>query len=180
MIADNLNNKQFTAKDIKNILGIDRNKLFYWIKTYRMVKPEIEEASGTGKTSKYSLKNLFELSIIKELLSSGFDIKTTTEIKNSLDDYKDSNGLNIYELLRENIESKYFGITVAFYPTKGGYLIELEKFEIEADPFDGYTPQETEISQDEIESKSNKSVYTKIEFEISELFRDLVERIKKY
>lgn len=183
MIADRLDNKQFTAKDIKKILGIDRNKLFYWIKTYRMLKPEIEEASGTGKTSKYSLKNLFELSIINELLKSGFDMKTTKEIKKSLDNHKIEKNLNVFEKHIEayNKKDDSWIFIVAIYPTKDGYEVNLCGYEIGGDPYDGsIVPVDSKYHAEEMKSKLKRSVYTKIEFRISDLFDDLIKKIKNY
>jgi len=183
MMADRLNNKQFTAKDIKNILGIDRNKLFYWIKTYRMLKPEIEEALGTGKTSKYSLKNLFELSIINELLKSGFDMKTTKKIKKSLDNHEIEKNLNVFEKLIEayNKKDDSWLFIVDIYPTKDGYEVNLYGYEIGRDPYDGsIIPVDSKYHKGKMKSKLKKSVYTKIEFRISDLFNDIIKKVENY
>jgi hypothetical protein len=64
----------YGAKDIEKLLGINRNKLFFWVHTKRLIKPEIEEVRGTGKGNKFSFKNLLDLSIIKILDGYGFGL----------------------------------------------------------------------------------------------------------
>ena len=88
MTVDSLSSRHFEAKDIQKLLGIDKNKLFYWIKTHRLLKPEIEEASGTGTRAKFSIKNLLELATIKELISLGFDLNSIKKVKAKMDKYK--------------------------------------------------------------------------------------------
>lgn len=85
MIVSDLSSKLFLAADIERILGIDKNKLFYWIKTYRLLKPDIEVAKGTGSRAKYSLRNLLELATIKAFLTMGYDLNTIGRIKSILD-----------------------------------------------------------------------------------------------
>ncbi len=185
MRDDSLINKQYTAKDIKSILGIDRNKLFYWIKTYRLLTPEIEEASGTGKTSKYSLKNLLELATIMELLNSGFDIKTTKEIMKAIDNYKNKKKLNIFLIFIEDYidnEEDPQKFDVNIYADENKYKIEISELVTVLDPFEGMYEAEgmATVHESEIKSGSKGSKYIKMVFSISELFRDVIERAKKY
>ena len=98
MKNDELRNKSFQAKDIKKLLGIDKNKLFYWSKTHQLLTPDIEEASGTGTRSKFSLKNLLELASIKHMVRSGLDLRAIEELKKGLDTFnpKGEKGFNIF------------------------------------------------------------------------------------
>ncbi len=74
----------FEAKDIHRFLGIDKNKLFYWMKTYRLVTP-VKEAEGTGTRSQFSFKNLLELAVVKELADLGYNLRTIQRLKKYLD-----------------------------------------------------------------------------------------------
>jgi len=85
---ENLSNKHFESRDIDRLLHIDRNKLFYWIKTHRLLSPDIEEGKGTGSRSKFSFNNLLELTFIKSLVEFGIDLNAVSEIKTELDSYK--------------------------------------------------------------------------------------------
>lgn len=94
-----LSSKQFEAKDINKLLEINKNQLFYWINTHGFLKPEIEEASGTGTRAKFSLKNLLELAVIKRMTEAGFDLKKIKEIKDKLDNFnpEKKRGFNIFK-----------------------------------------------------------------------------------
>lgn len=83
--VESLSSRHFEAKDVRKLLGIDKNKLFYWMRTHRLLKPDIEEASGTGTRTKFSLKNLIELAIIKEIADFGLELAAVKKIKNRLD-----------------------------------------------------------------------------------------------
>jgi DNA-binding transcriptional MerR regulator len=98
-MAYSLSSKQFEAKEVKQLLGIDKNRLFYWINTHRLVKPEIEEASGTGTRAKFSLKNLLELAVVERMIDAGFDLKKIKEIKGKLDKFnpEKKRGFNIFK-----------------------------------------------------------------------------------
>ena len=87
--SPDLDLKQYQAKDIMRILNIDKNKLFYWIKTHNLLTPDIEEANGTGSRAIFSLGNLLELVIIKELKGLGFDLRTIKRIKDQLIESKE-------------------------------------------------------------------------------------------
>lgn len=111
MKAESLNYRQFEARDIQNIFGkdnIDKNKLFYWIKTLRLLKPDIEEASGTGTSSKFSLKNLLELATIRQMRTHGIDYKSIQKIKRKLDRFnpKKKSDFNIFKKTFEEYFSK--------------------------------------------------------------------------
>jgi len=104
MSVENLSNKHFEARDVMELLGIDKNKLFYWINTHRLLKPEIAKASGTGTRVRFSVKNLLELAVIKEMLEFGFDLVAIKKIKRKLDNFKDEEGTKI-DVFESTLES---------------------------------------------------------------------------
>ena len=69
-----MNKTFYEAKDIREILGIDKNKLFYWTRTLGLLEPDIEKASGTGTSNKYSLANLIDLAVIKNMVHFGLSL----------------------------------------------------------------------------------------------------------
>lgn len=69
--------KRYTASDVKNFLGMNRNTLFYCVKTLGLIEP----AQLKQKAILYDLHNLLDLALIQELLSLGI---TQATIKNIL------------------------------------------------------------------------------------------------
>ena len=67
------------SKDIKKYLGITPGQLFHWGRTWGLINPSIKAEGRQGK-DKYSFEDLLSLSLIKELLSFGIDLKTIKEI----------------------------------------------------------------------------------------------------
>lgn len=113
MKVTSLNSRQYQAKDIKHIFSdsdIDKNKLFYWIRTYQLLKPDIEEASGTGTRSKFSAKNILELAIIQRLISFGVDLTTIKDMKSYIDDYvvieKGTENIEVKSIKRDKVRGK--------------------------------------------------------------------------
>jgi hypothetical protein len=85
MMDEKLSSQQFEARDIKRILGINRNRLFYWTQSHRLLTPEVAEAAGTGRRARFSLKNLVELALVHALVDFGTDLRTIRIIKGLLD-----------------------------------------------------------------------------------------------
>ena len=71
--------KKFGIVDLMDALELGRDQLFYWIKTKRLVKPEIE-GKGRGARSKFSIFNVFELAVIRELASLGIELNFIEQI----------------------------------------------------------------------------------------------------
>jgi len=71
----------FKIIEVIKALEVGRDQLFYWVKTKRLIKPEIE-GKGRGKRSKFSLFNIFELAVIQELANLGLELNFIKEIKN--------------------------------------------------------------------------------------------------
>lgn len=73
-----MSTKRYTAADVKNILGMDRNTLFYCVKTLALIQP----AQHKPRAILYDLQNLLDLALIKELLSLGITQGTIKAILN--------------------------------------------------------------------------------------------------
>jgi hypothetical protein len=84
MVHD-LSQKQFTAKDVYRILDIDKNRLFHWINTHRLLEPDIEEGGGRGNKRVFSVKNLVELAIVYQLHQYGIELRMVREVKKLID-----------------------------------------------------------------------------------------------
>ncbi len=80
---NDLNGKWYTAKDIKNILGISSGQLFHWGQTWGLIKPEVK-GGGRAYKNKYSFMNLLDIALIKELNEMGFE---PSKIKDILKPY---------------------------------------------------------------------------------------------
>jgi len=68
--------------DVMKILDMGRDQLFYWFKTKKLIKPEIE-GKGRGARTKFSKTNIFELAIVKELSKLGIELNFIYEILSS-------------------------------------------------------------------------------------------------
>jgi hypothetical protein len=184
MIENSLSSKHFQAKDVVEILGkdIDKNKLFYWIRTYQLLKPEIEEASGTGTRTKFSLKNLLELSLIRELINFGFDLATVRVVKHGIDNYKSDllKKKNIYDSILEDENKEEF--VLFLYKTKKKIYLDISRLDIEPD-FDGeqwipnWTPSYVRLDQEG--KKKRPEMFVSLKLELGRLAMDLVSKVKK-
>jgi hypothetical protein len=102
-MAHDLSQKQFTAKDIYRILTIDKNRLFHWINTHQLLKPDIETGGGRGNKRIFSVKNLLELAIVYQLHQYGIELRMVQKVKMLIDNMyiraKNENGkwLNVFE-----------------------------------------------------------------------------------
>jgi len=81
----------YTAKDIKKILGITPGQLFHWGRTWKLIEPEIRAKGRQGK-NKYSLENLVQLAVIKELVDFGIELSFIEQLIEST---------NIFDLIRQ-------------------------------------------------------------------------------
>jgi len=77
--------RKFTARDIHRLLGIDRNTLFYWINTHRLLRPRVSKSGGTGKKSIFDLINMVELALIRELVIEGLTMRRIASIKATIE-----------------------------------------------------------------------------------------------
>jgi DNA-binding transcriptional MerR regulator len=84
-MVDNLSQKHFTAKDVYGILRIDKNRLFHWINTHRLLEPDIDKGGGRGNRRIFSRRNLLELAIIDHLHQYGIELRMVRQLKDLLD-----------------------------------------------------------------------------------------------
>ena len=73
-----MSTKRYTAADVKVVLGMDRNTLFYCVKTLALIQP----AQHKPRAILYDLQNLLDLALIQELLSLGITQGTIKAILN--------------------------------------------------------------------------------------------------
>lgn len=73
-----MSTKRYTAADVKNILGMDRNTLFYCVKTLALIQPVQQKP----RAILYDFQNLLDLALIQELLSLGITQGTIKAILN--------------------------------------------------------------------------------------------------
>lgn len=73
-----MSTKRYTAADVKKIVGMDRNTLFYCVKTLGLIRP----IQRMPKAILYDLLNLLDLALIQELLSLGITQGTIRAILN--------------------------------------------------------------------------------------------------
>jgi DNA-binding transcriptional MerR regulator len=136
----------FTAKDINSLLGINKDKLYHWTESKGLVKPEIEKGYGRGAQSKYSLKNLMQLSLVKELYELKFDLNRIKEI------IKTQNGL--YDRQSKKMKTvdiwDYFKANRAKYEMDG-YILIIVKDQILV-----FAANEKEVYKDLFESSKAK------------------------
>ena len=177
MIAEGLNYGPFQAKDIHKLLGIDKNKLFYWIKTHRLLKPEIELASGTGSRSKFSLKNLLELATVKELLSLGFDLSSIKKIMRRTRTHKED-GKNIFKATIDYDEIEREDIKLYIYRLKNKIILYLTSpiFTVDEGGAGYYPDWET---WDKEEHPEKPPSYSGAFIQVGILANDLMKKIKR-
>ena len=117
MNAEGLSDKRFGATDIMKLLGVSRNKLFYWFRTHGLVTPVVV-GEGSGNRTKFSFTNLVELALVKELVEFGFDLRSVKAFKYVLDSpVKEFEGRNVFEsVVIDQFKDEYF---VSFYREGG-------------------------------------------------------------
>lgn len=65
--------KYFESRHIQEFLGIDKNQLFHWVQTKRLIEPA-KVGKGRGGRSQFSFANLLDLALIKELSEFGVEL----------------------------------------------------------------------------------------------------------
>ena len=185
MVVETFSDQQFEARHVQKLLGIDRNRLFYWSRTHGLFKPEVQEADGTGNRARFSTKNLVELALIKEMLRYSFDLRTVKLIKTELEKpYKELGGLNMIEYALDTIFREQFSISIhsvqqgRFIATVS-YVNPLGAGDIDKDGVAHQVPGEDEFCVGQADSIATYSPYIAIRIEIGRLTRDLLSEIKK-
>jgi len=70
---------QFTGKRAAEIVGITYRQLDYWART-DLIRPSVNDASGSGTRRAYSYQDLLELKVIKTLLDSGIRLEQVRQV----------------------------------------------------------------------------------------------------
>ncbi len=79
----------FRAPSVCRIVGITYRQLDYWART-NLLKPSMQEATGSGSQRMYSFSDIVQLKVVKRLLDAGMSLK---RIRSAV------------EILREQMES---------------------------------------------------------------------------
>ena len=72
-------NQTYESRHVKEFLGINKNQLFHWLKTKRLMRP-ILLGEGRGGRTKFSIDDLLTLSLIKEINEFGIELNTLKKI----------------------------------------------------------------------------------------------------
>jgi hypothetical protein len=71
--------KSYIKKEISEITGL-APRLVQFYTDEGLITPEVDKGAGRGKVRRYSIKNLFEFALIKELKDYGINIATLKSI----------------------------------------------------------------------------------------------------
>ena len=143
---------KYSAKDVEKILGINPDKLFYWVKTKRLVSPMIE-GKGRGKVNYYSFDNLFQLALIRNLTGFGIELNSIEEIlKGPTKRPKQKARLKLtileyYKAKKETLREQGFLLMIVFHGRKKIYYKNIGTRDVILDMLNfmwGY--EETEIT----------------------------------
>ncbi len=103
----------YTATDIERLLGINATRLYHWVQTKRLLKPEIE-GIGRGKSNEFNIDHLATLSLIKLLTDFRLDLST---IKWTLGMAFSQEPMFVKKIVRGNNDS------LDFYGEKGEHIL---------------------------------------------------------
>jgi DNA-binding transcriptional MerR regulator len=73
----------YTVGDILKITGVNRHKVFYWGKTWGMIRPGIFESDTTGKKSVFTWDDVRDIIAIRDLYNAGLRLRVIQEIMKS-------------------------------------------------------------------------------------------------
>lgn len=75
----------YRAPQVCRLVGITYRQLDYWART-DLIRPSLQEASGSGSQRLYSFPDLVQLKVIKRLLDAGMSLK---KIRSAVEILKD-------------------------------------------------------------------------------------------
>jgi len=78
MIAYDMS-QTYESRHVKEFLGINKNRLFHWIQTKKLMRP-IVLGEGRGGRTKFSIDDLLTLSLIEEINNFGIELNTLKKI----------------------------------------------------------------------------------------------------
>ena len=77
----------YEARHVRQFLGIDKNQLFHWTQTKKLMRP-ILLGEGRGGRTKFSIDDLLTLSLIKKINDFGIELNTLKKIMACLENAK--------------------------------------------------------------------------------------------
>ena len=64
----------YRAPQVCKLVGITYRQLDYWART-NLIRPSLQEATGSGSQRRYSFSDVVQLKVIKRLLDAGMSLK---------------------------------------------------------------------------------------------------------
>lgn len=110
----------FTTMEIVERTGCTERQLGYWDQQ-GIIKPSIQQASGSGSRRLYSIDDLLQLNIIRQLKKRGW---STQKIRKAITRLRDI--MNIPDPLKQAVLVDGDRTILAFYKTKEGERVLLD------------------------------------------------------
>jgi len=173
---------RFEARDIQRLLGINRNRLFYWTHTHRLLVPGIAAADGTGKRAIFSAKNLVELAVMKALVDFGTDLRSIKIIKGYLDRKRDEfNGGNAFDFAlktegKENYKLWLYRIGSKQVSARMRWLNPVGDVDVNEDGPHPVPAEET-LSLDKGKDKLLDESYVSTQIDIGRLAKEVISKM---
>lgn len=154
----------FESRHVKELLGIDKDKLHHWVQNKRLLKPAVE-GKGRGGRNKFSFENLLELALIQELLPFGIELNGIAGIMKGIREWDEINEKSIS--LWEAIISKR-----QYYKKRGAFLL-IWHYPYALYGFDFYLVEKKELMKTIVDTKSQ------IIINLLQIIYDVEYRIEK-
>lgn len=78
--------EEFTSKQVSEILGITYKQLDYWDRQ-KLLSPSVSSAKGSGSVRLYSIADVRQLKVVKELKDMGISLQKIKKCLNTLMDF---------------------------------------------------------------------------------------------
>lgn len=75
----------YESRHVKEFLGINKNQLFHWIKTKKLMRP-VMTGEGRGRRTRFSLDDLLTLSLIQAVHGFGIELNIVRKIMATIKD----------------------------------------------------------------------------------------------
>jgi hypothetical protein len=129
---------KFQAKNIQHLLRI--KKIRYEYLTSKLnIKPDVEEAEGTGRAHLYSFKNLLQIATAHHANEMGLSLRIVKNLLDDLENYKDLVEPELFDAVKNTSASIYIvyhygfpivcirGIDLRFYTDVEKKILELKE-----------------------------------------------------
>lgn len=172
--------KHFEARHIQKLLDINKDRLYHWVKLKGLITPEIEEGTGRAGRSKFSFKNLLQISLIKDLHELRFELNEICHIMKTVKEkaplYDPETGDRKVDWDKMEIEKtdiwESFGSNRPVFE-KDGYILVISKGKYD---YKIFTTNESKFYKMLHEKVSNKSELEVINKPL--IIIDLLEKIR--